>query len=378
MNGTPIRVLFVVPDLRVGGAERHVTTLLPRMDPERFIPSVVCIGEEGDLFGELRDAGIEATALHLRKRQALRALRELVAISRRWRPDVIVVRGYNAETLGRIAAWICGVRHTVVWVHDMGDVERRGPVRARVEHALMRVTSSFFGVAEAQRRYFVDELGCPDDKIRIIHNGVDLAQFGCRADPSVRDEFGFEDDDFVIAIIAALRPEKDHDTLLHAARKVVDEYPHAKVLIVGDGPMRPALEATSSELGLTDDIHFAGSRSDVSRLLGAVDVFVLCSTTECFPISLLEAMAAGRPAVCTAVGGIPEMIEEAVTGYLVPASNSERLAAQLMSLLSDVNAAHRMGLAARRRVEADFSLDRSVKEAQRALEEVVNGCLVTS
>ncbi len=122
----PIRAMFVVPDLGVGGAERHVTTLLPRMDPARFTPSVVCIGEEGDLFAALPAAGIEARALHLRKRQAARALRELVSIIRRARPDVVVVRGYNAETLGRIAARVAGVEHTIVWVHNIGDTQPRG------------------------------------------------------------------------------------------------------------------------------------------------------------------------------------------------------------------------------------------------------------
>ena len=110
MSGRPIRILVVVPDLRVGGAERHVTTLLPRLDPERFTASVVCIGEEGDLFGALPAAGIEARALHLAKRQAVRALRELVAIIGQFQPDVVVVRGYNAEVLGRIAARVAGVK----------------------------------------------------------------------------------------------------------------------------------------------------------------------------------------------------------------------------------------------------------------------------
>ena len=166
VNGRPIRAMFVVPDLRVGGAERHVTTLLPRMDPARFTPSVVCIGEEGDLFAALPAAGIEARALHLRKRQAVRALRELVSIIRRARPDVVVVRGYNAETLGRIAARVAGVEHTIVWVHNIGDIAPRGTVRTVVDRALIRWTSGYFGVAEAQRRYLVDELGYPDDKIR--------------------------------------------------------------------------------------------------------------------------------------------------------------------------------------------------------------------
>jgi glycosyltransferase involved in cell wall biosynthesis len=113
-------------------------------------------------------------------------------------------------------------------------------------------------------------------------------------------------------------------------------------------------------------------------LLRAIDVFVLSSVTvECFPIALLEAMASARPAVCTAVGGIPEMIDDGVTGYLVPPSNSRQLAAQILDLLSDPITARRMGRAARDRVEMQFDLDRSIAKAQDAIEGIVSGCVVT-
>ena len=372
MSGRPIRAQFVVPDLRVGGAERHVATLLPRMDPARFTPSVVCIGEEGDLFAALPAAGIEARALHLGKRQAARALRELVSITRRARPDVVVVRGYNAETLGRIAARIAGVERTIMWVHNIGDAKPRGSVRTTVDRSLTRWTSGYFGVAEAQRRYLVDELGYPDDKIRIIHNGVDPAQFDVNTDRGVLAELGFADRDPVVGILAALRPEKDHATLLQAARIVINEMPRARFLVVGDGSTRPQLDALCTELQITPNVHFAGSRNDVARLLGAIDVFALSSATvECFPIALLEAMACARPAVCTAIGGIPEMINHGETGYLVPPKDPQQLAARLVSLLSDPQTARRMGRAGRDRVEAEFTLDRSVVAAQQAIEDVV-------
>ena len=379
MRVRPIRVLFVVPALPVGGAERHVTTLLPRMDTARFTPSVICIGEEGALFPTLPAAGIEAVALRLRKRQAVRALSELVMMMRRTRPDVVVVQAYNAETLGRIAARIAGVKHTINWVHNIGDVEPRGTVRRTVDRALTRWTSGYFGVAEAQRRYLVDELGYPDDKIRIIHNGVDPARFSISADLGVRAEFGFAEDDPVVGIVAMLRPEKDHVSFLRAARTVVDELPRARFLIIGDGPIRPQLEALCTELEITPNVHFAGSRDDVARLLPAIDVFVLSSVTvECFPISLLEAMACARPAVCSAVGGIPEMINDGETGYLVPPKDPQQLAARLVKLMQDPLTARRMGRAARARVEAEFDLDRSIAAAQQAIEDVVSGQPVLS
>jgi glycosyltransferase involved in cell wall biosynthesis len=371
----PIRVLFVVSALDVGGAERHVTTLLPRMDPARFTPSLVCICGEGGLFAALPAAGVEARALHLcGKRNALRALRELISITRRARPDVVVVWDYNAEVLGRIAARVAGVEHTVMWVHNMGDVKPRSWVRTTVDRSLTRWTSAYFGVAEAQRRYLVGELGYADDKIRIIHNGVDPALFDVNTDRGVLAEFGFADGDPVVGILAGLRPYKDHATLLRAASTVINQLPRVRFLVIGDGPKRQQLEALCSELRITANVHFTGVRGDVVRLLCAIDVFALSSyTEECFPIALLEAMASARPAVCTAVGGIPEIINHGESGYLVPPKDPQQLADRLVSLLSDPQAARRMGRAGRRRVEAEFSLDRSVAAAEQAIEDVVSG-----
>jgi glycosyltransferase involved in cell wall biosynthesis len=374
MNERPIRVTFVVPDLRVGGAERHVTTLLPRLDRERFTASVVCLGKEGELFADLTSAGIPAQALHLGgKLQAARALVELVAVLRRDRPDVVVVRGYNAEILGRIAARVVGVEHAVMWMHNIGDPTPRSTFRIRADRALTRWTSAYFGVAEAQRRYLVEELGYPDDKIRIIHNGVDPALFDVTDDRSAHAEFGWADDDPVVGILAELSPIKDHVTFLRAARIVIDDMPRARFLVIGDGACRDRLEALCVELGITPNVHFTGVRHDVGRLLRAIDVFSLSSrTVECFSIALLEAMACGRPAVCTEVGGIPEMIDEGRTGYLVPPQDPPRLASRLLDMLSNPVAAQRMGLAGRDRVENEFSLERSVEAAQRALEDVVH------
>jgi glycosyltransferase involved in cell wall biosynthesis len=302
----------------------------------------------------------------------MRALLELVSMARKTRPDVVVVRGYNAEVLGRLAARIAGVKHTIVWVHNIGDARSRSSIRITIDRMLTRWSSAYFGVAEIQRQYMVDELGYPEGKIRIIYNGVDPAVFDTTTNREVRAEFGYTDDDRVVGIVAALRPEKDHATLLRAARMVIDEMPRARFLIVGDGETRVELEALCSDLRITSNVRFAGMRSDVARLLPAMDVFTLSSVTvECFPIALLEAMACARPAVCTAVGGIPEMITDGETGYLVPPKDSKRLASRLLRLLSDAPAAYRMGRAGRIRVEADFSLDRSVALTQQAIEDVV-------
>jgi glycosyltransferase involved in cell wall biosynthesis len=376
---TRIRVMYVVPDLREGGAERHVTRLMPNLDRARFDATVVCIGGEGKLFPELATSGTPAVALNRSKRQAVSALRELVHEMRNFAPDVVITRGYNAELLGRIAARLTRVPHSVVWVRNHGDIEPRGAVRRIADRLLDRGTSAYFGLARAQLDYMVGDLKYPPEKIRIIHNGVDADGFEWTDDRSAVSEFGIRESDKVVGIVAVLRPEKDHGTFLRAARSVADRVPNAKFLIVGDGPMRPEIERLISELGLDDRVVLTGSRSDVPDLLRALDVFVLSSSTvECFPNALLEAMAAGRPAVCTAVGGVPELIEEPETGFVVPLRDPDALADRLVHILSDSKLAHRMGRAARARVEALFSLRGSVAAAEHALEELVrNGQLNT-
>jgi glycosyltransferase involved in cell wall biosynthesis len=364
--------MYVVPDLREGGAERHVTKLMPQLDRGRFETAVVCIGDEGKLYGDLIVSGTRAIALHRTKRQAIGALRDLMREMGDFLPDVVITRGYNAEMLGRVAARLTRVPHSVVWVHNHGDIEPRGVVRRIADRLLDRGTSAYFGLAKAQIDYLVGDLKYSPDKIRIIHNGVDADGFEWRDDRGAVSDLGIGDSDKVVGILAALRPEKDHDTFLRAARSVADHLPNAKFLIIGDGPARAEIESLTKQLGLDGRVVLTGSRSDVADLLRAIDVFVLSSNTvECFPMALLEAMAAGRPAVCTAVGAVPEIIAEPATGYLVPPRDPAALADRLVHVLSDSELAHQMGRAARARVEAHFSLRASVAATEHVLEDLM-------
>ncbi len=368
-----IRVMYVVPTLGVGGAERHVATLMPNLDRSCFDTAVVCIGSGGEFIRDLAPSGTRAVALHRTKRQMVLALRDLTREMRNFAPDVVITRGYNAEMLGRIAAWLTHVPHNVVWVHNCGTTEPRGAARRIADRVLDRVTSAYFGVARAQIDYLVNDLKYSPDKIHIIHNGVDPDGFEWTDERSAVSDLGIGESDKVVGILARLRPEKDHENFLRAARLVVDRVPTAKFLIVGDGPMRPKIERLVRELDLADCVTLTGSRSDVPDLLRAIDVFVLGSyTVECFPMALLEAMAAGRPAVCTAVGGVPEMIEEPTTGYLVPPHDPDALADRLVRILSDSELAHQMGQAARARVETKFSLRASVSATEHALHALVH------
>ena len=201
---------------------------------------------------------------------------------------------------------------------------------------------------------------------------MDPADYGNPGpDGRLRDEgvaraLGIAPSDRVVGILAVQRPEKDHATFLRAGRLVLDRMPDARLLVVGDGPMRPASEQLARELGLGDRVVFAGMRSDIPEILSLVDVMVLSSyTVECFPFSILEAMSAGVPAVCTAIGGLPEMIEDGVTGHLVAPRDPAGLAEAVLRILEPEGRAREMGVAARDRVASRFTLQACAQETER-------------
>ncbi len=378
-----IRVMYVVPALSVGGgyggAERHVMTLMPNLDRSRFDAAVVCIGNDEEFVGDLAPSGTRAVALHRSKRQMLGALRDLTREMRNFMPDVVITRGYNAEMLGRIAAWLTRVPHNVVWVHNHGDIEPRGAVRRIADRVLDRVTSAYFGVASAQIDYMVNDLKYSPDKIRIIHNGVDPDGFEWTDERSAVSDLGIGESDKVVGIFAWLRPEKDHENFLRAARLVVDRVPNAKFLIVGDGPMRPEIERLVRQLELADCVVLTGPRSDVPDLLRAIDVFVLSSSTvECFPMCVAGGYG-GRTA-----GGVyrsrRRTRDDRRTDDGLPGAfpRSRALADRLVRILSDSELAHQMGQAARVRVETLFSLRASVSATEDTLDALVCGTSLES
>ncbi|PVZ07995.1 glycosyltransferase involved in cell wall biosynthesis [Actinomycetospora cinnamomea] len=366
-------MLFVVPNLLFGGAERHVATLLPAMDRDRFEPSVVCLNEGGHLFGELVEHDVPALDLRRAKREVPATLVDLVRHMRRTRPDVVICRGFTAEALGRLAGVLARVPARVVWMHNCGDIRPRSRVHRLVERLLRPVTTAVYGVAHTQVPYLVDDLGYDAGRVRIIHNGVVLGEVEPAGgedgtDEEARDEaraeFGIAPDEPLIGSVAMLREEKGHETLLQAFRLLLADEPRARLLLVGDGPLRDVLHTRAAALGVAERVVFAGNRSDVPRLLRAMDVFTLCSRTECFPMSVLEAMAASRPVVCTAVGGIPEIVVDGETGTLVPPGEPRALADAFLDLLRDPTRGAQLGKAGRSRVEQEFTLDRSVRTAE--------------
>jgi glycosyltransferase involved in cell wall biosynthesis len=359
-------VTYLIDKLHRAGAQSHLGLLVPSLDREGFEPEVVCLLAGGPVAEELR-AGVPVVVLGLGL-YAPRAIAGLCA----WP----AASGPGAWTSSTPTSWRQHLRNARRPAGRVGAVvtSRRDTGFSRnwrlrlVEEWLVnpradRVVANTPAVAEAA----LGERGLTREQVVVIPNGVDLARF----DPSLyhRDEarawaareWGLAGDEAVVGAIGSLTPVKGHADLLEAAARVVARRSRTRFVLVGDGPLRPALEAQVRRLGLRGHVRFAGAREDVPRVLASFDVVALPSHTEGLSNVLLESMAMARPIVATAVGGNPDVLRDGASGRIVPVRDPEALAAGLLGLIDDRGAAQAMGREARREAGLRFSRQRMVE-----------------
>lgn len=342
-----VRILYVVGNFVAGGAERHLLELWSRLDREGFDVAIATFRREGQFLGDVERLGWPVFDLGMGRRiydlRGIRGLLRLAGVVRRFRPDVIHGYLFGPNLFAAIAGRLLGVRAVVVAKRNVDAFET--PRQVAVQRFAHRLATHVTAVSEAVAQTAV-ALGVSRERITVIPNGVDVDRFGGR--PADRSLLGLAGDGPVIGSVGCLAQRKDYGTLLEALAIVAGRGHAFQVVLVGDGPDRPELESRARALVLEERIRFLGERPDVERLLPAMDVFVLSSREEGIPNALLEAMAAGRPAIVTAVGGNREVLEDGATGWLVPARNPAALALALEHALTDPAEARRRGDAARR------------------------------
>lgn len=361
----PLRVMFVITCMPVGGAETLLVNLVRRLDRELFAPELCCLKYFGPL-GETLAEEIPAFSGLLRHKYDLRVLGRLTRLLRRRNIDAVVTVGTGGDKMfwGRLAAWRAGVPVIASALHSTGLPDHVEWLNRR----LAPITDAFIGVAQSHSLYLVEHEGCPAHKVHAIPNGVDIDRFRpLEPQPELRASLGLNATGPVAAIVAALRPEKNHELFLRAARRILDLHADAQFLVIGDGDLRPRLEALRDELRLTGAVRFLGTRGDVPELLSLVDVLMLTSHMEASPVSILEALACGKPVVATRVGSIPETVRDGESGYLVDAGDVEALAERVNLLFSDPARARRFGAIGRNTVVENASLECMVEGYQDLL-----------
>ncbi|HWB00189.1 MAG TPA: glycosyltransferase [Pirellulales bacterium] len=364
----PLRVMFVLTNMPVGGAETLLVDLVRRMDRARFTPELCCLKTLGPL-GEVLAEEVPAFEGLIGHKYDARVLGRLARLFRQRRIDAVVTVGTGGDRMfwGRLAARRAGVPVILSAIHSTGY-----PNHVELPNRLLAPwTDGFIAVADAHGKYLVAHEGCPSHKVFVIPNGVDVARFA-PAEPSedLRRSIGLDGNAPVATIVAALRPEKNHELFLRAAAIVAQRHPDARFLIVGDGPQRSMLEALAHELKLDDAVRFLGTRSDIPQLLALSRVFVLSSHMEANPVSILEALACEVPVVAPQVGSIAETVHEGSTGYLVSAGDERALAERICTVFDDPERGRAMGRTGRELVVKHWSLERMVEGYEELIEHV--------
>ena len=361
-----VKVLHLITELDIGGAQRALARLLAHLDRERFDPAVVCL-YNGDkaVAREIRALGIPVTDLGMTAKWRLDAFWRLYRLLHRERPIILHTWMFHANIPGRVLGRLAGVPIIISSERTMGQESRW---RYWLSHITDPLTDRVVCVSQQVADFVVARVGIPRRKTVVIPNGIDAHIFEhLPAKRQARAMLGLPLDSTLAGTVARLNPVKRLDVLLRAAASLDDVH----IVIVGDGPERARLASLAQDLNVADRATFAGRQDNVPEWLAALDIFVLTSDWEGMPNAVLEAMAAGLPVVATAVGGTPEVVVDGVTGLLVPPRDPDALARAIVRLLRDPQLRQDMGRAGRERVERHFSVYKMVRATEALYDELL-------
>jgi len=375
-----VKVLRVIARLNVGGPALHVAYLTAGLASRGYdttlVAGTIARGEESMAFvADERNVHVE-TLIDLHREispiRDLRATWRLAQVIRRERPLILHTHTAKAGAVGRVAALLAGGARPPIVVHTFhGHVLRGyfGPLTTfafrTLERVLAHTTTALVAVSPEVRDDLVALHVAPASKFAVVRLGIEL---GSRVDNDdaqrreTRRQIGLREDAFAIGWVGRMTAVKRTDAVVEALQSLVAQGVDAYVVLVGDGPDRDHLERHAHDLGVIRRCLFLGYQEDVARFYDAVDVILLPSINEGTPVTVIEALAASRPAVATRVGGVPDVVRDGVDGFLVDSADGDTLAARLAELAADPELRARMGAAGRARVLERYSVERLVSD----------------
>jgi glycosyltransferase involved in cell wall biosynthesis len=357
-SGRPA-VLLVGDTLNLGGTEGQFVELACRLDRSRWEVEVACVRPEGPLRARLEAAGFQPWHCGPASFKSPRLIGAIAALARRIRTrGIAIVHSFDFYTniLSLPAARLARVRAVIGSQRDLGNL--RPPAQRMMHNLSFRLATHVLVNSDAVRARVVQAQGICPERATVIPNGVDLARFSPRSGtphngPGLR-----------VGALSNLRPEKGLPDLIRAAGIVRNQWPDVRFVIWGEGPLRHDLEGLVFALGLTPFVALPGSTTTPEAVLRDLDIFVLPSLSEACSNGLMEAMATALPVVATSVGGNPGLVEDEVTGLLVPPRDASALAKAIIRLVEDRELAARLGEQARTHAHVAFGMDRMVARTE--------------
>jgi glycosyltransferase involved in cell wall biosynthesis len=353
-----INVLHIYQNSKIGGVQQQFLSLLKAYDRDVFNPIFCCLGPEEEISKEIERIDIETVALNRVRyhRFSPGIVRDLYRLMKQKNIHIVRTHRYRANLYGRLAALLSGVPVKIISLHDNYRKDLRLERRI-VNKILLKATDKIVAVSESIRKDIIKYDGIDSSKILVIPNGIDTERFNPEGNfADIRKGFSIKESDIVLGFVGRVVPAKGLEYLIDALPFLKKEFKNIKLLITGEGSTMERLKKKAKENNVHDSIIFTGKRRDIPDILSCTDIFVMPSVAEGLPNALLEAMAMGKPIVATEVGGIPEVIKNRHSGFLVPPRNPEALATAIKDLISNEQLAAKMGQAARHIVLDNFSI----------------------
>jgi glycosyltransferase involved in cell wall biosynthesis len=352
MSARRLNVLQVCDHLgwegsRMHGVKRLFAWMIPRFDPARFNVSLVSLRKK-DLSEETLDAlGVDIAYLHKSKFDPS-TLPALLKVVDRKQIDILHLHGYGATTFGRMAA---ALRRIPAILHEHANLTDTPWFQKVADRLLEPYADLAIAVSQSTAHFVVNARLVSPEKVKIVYLGAPLDEFsrvrGAEEIARAREALGLRMEDFVIGSVTRLHESKGNSYLLDAAARVVEKRPQARFCLIGEGPLRPALESQARALGLGDRFLFAGFVRDVAGALGAFDVSVFPSLWEGTPLTVFETMAAGRPIVATDADGLRDVLVDGQTALIVPKRDAAALAERMIDLIDRPGERSRLAQGAR-------------------------------
>ncbi len=376
----PPLIAHVIYKLDVGGMENGLVNLINRIPPDRYRHAVVCLTESMEFSRRILREDVPFVALHKREGKDFGLYLRLWRAFRSLRPALVHSRNLAAiESV--VPAALAGVPYRVHGEHgrDVQDIDGISLKYQLLRRLIAPLVDRFIPLSQELESYLEDRVGVPPSKMKRICNGVDTKTFKpSQTGPGLLVKKGFASpDSIVIGTVGRMQEVKNPlllaDAFIRLTGLMPEKKEHLRLIMVGEGPIRQPVETTLTSAGVSSMAWLPGSRDDVPDLLRAMDVFILPSRAEGISNTLLEAMACGVPVVATRVGGNPELVEDGVTGFLVPAEDVESMARAASEYVRDPEMRKRHGRAARLKVEREFSIDRMVANYMAVYDELLSG-----
>jgi L-malate glycosyltransferase len=369
------KVFFLLDSLNVGGTETQAVELALRLDPQRYDVTLGCLRVRGPLLQKLTGSNVSLREFYPKggfdSPGGIYQMFRLAFFLRKSGFQIVHTHDLYANMLGIPAALIARTPVIISSRRDLGHLEWYQGKRRVWLRRLQNFSAIVLANAGAIRESLLAEDGFAPEKVRVIYNGIDVEKFAAAS----RDRNWLipesEREKWVVLVGNMHSDVKGHPWLIEAAGAIVREFPQIRFLLVGDGARRVDFERQVAERGLRANFSFLGRREDVPRILACCDIAVLPSKAEGLPNAVLEYLAAGLPTAASQVGGNSEIIQDGVTGLLVPPQNSAALGAALLQLLHDPDAAIAMGTRAREFVAANFSFERMIEKTDQLYSELL-------